>query len=251
MPEHADEPAEYDWLLAFPIELGGKPPESKKSLAARVECLEEALHKSTREIESLKSELATLVATVDDIGKKSRRQVAWTPKPTSTARSRFVAVAAGVIFGVVLGVLGWALWSRASIATTAAIDTIDPAVAAWVPVAEEPRVEAASPPQPVVSLAAATPQRVTEPAPTVAKAQRVQAPVEFVGTLSIDATPGGEVFIDRRAAGQTPLHIQKLKAGSHLVWIEREGYRRFTRVVQVAANRVSRVSADLEPIPER
>jgi len=92
---------------------------------------------------------------------------------------------------------------------------------------------------------------VTEPEPTVAKAQRVQAPVDYVGTLSIDATPGGEVFIDRRPAGQTPLRVQNLKAGSHLVWIEREGYRRFTRVVQVPADRVSRVWADLEPIPER
>ena len=60
-----------------------------------------------------------------------------------------------------------------------------------------------------------------------------------------------QVFIDREAAGQTPLRVQNLRAGSHLVWIEREGYRRFTRVVQVPANRVSRVWAELEPIPER
>ena len=40
-----------------------------------------------------------------------------------------------------------------------------------------------------------------------------------MGTLSIDAAPGGQVFIDRAAAGQTPLRVQNLKAGSHLVSI--------------------------------
>ena len=68
MPEHAEESAECNWLLAFPTESGGKPPESTESLPARVERLEQALDRSTREIESLKSELATLVGTVDDIG---------------------------------------------------------------------------------------------------------------------------------------------------------------------------------------
>jgi hypothetical protein len=45
--------------------------------------------------------------------------------------------------------------------------------------------------------------------------------------------------------------VRNLKAGSHLVWIERDGYRRFTRVVQVPADRVSRLWADLEPLATR
>ena len=72
--------------------------------------------------------------------------------------------------------------------------------------------------------------------------------IDYVGALSIDANPGGEVFINRQDAGRTPLLVEKLKAGSHLVWIEREGYRRWTRVVQVPADRVSRVVAELELI---
>ncbi len=118
------------------------------------------------------------------------------------------------------------------------------------PLAEEPLVESASAPAPVPLLSAATQVPVTEPEPTIAEAKPVPSPLEFVGTLSIDAAPGGQVFIDREAAGQTPLLVQNLKAGSHLVWIEREGYRRFTRVVQVPADRVSRVWADLQPIPD-
>jgi hypothetical protein len=71
----------------------------------------------------------------------------------------------------------------------------------------------------------------------------------YVGTLSIDAAPAGEVFINRRRAGRTPVRAENLRAGSHLIWIEREGYRRWTRVVAVAADRVNRVSAQLEPLP--
>jgi hypothetical protein len=69
--------------------------------------------------------------------------------------------------------------------------------------------------------------------------------------LSIDASPGGRVFINRNSVGDTPVRAEKLRAGAHLVWIEREGYRRWTRVVTVSANRVSRVFADLEPLPGR
>ena len=248
MPEHAEESAEYDWLLAFPTESGGKPPESPESLRARVECLEQALERSTKEIESLKSEVATLVGTVDDIGKKARRHAAWAPAPVSTRRSRFVTVTAGVVFGVALGLIGWALWSRETIAP---IDTIDTTVAAAEPAPKEVPVEPPPAPQPVVSLAAAITPPVTQAEPTVRERQPTPAPVNYVGTLSVDAAPGGAVFIDREPAGQTPLRIQNLKAGSHLVWIEREGYRRFTRVVQVQADRVIRVWADLEALPER
>ena len=69
-----------------------------------------------------------------------------------------------------------------------------------------------------------------------------------MGTLTIDATPAGEVFINRQAAGRTPLRAENLRAGSHLIWIEREGYRRWTRVVAVPADRVTRVQADLDPL---
>lgn len=70
----------------------------------------------------------------------------------------------------------------------------------------------------------------------------------YVGTLSIDAAPAGEVFINRRVAGRTPLRAENLRVGSHLIWIERDGYRRWTRVVSVAADRVTRVSANLDPL---
>jgi hypothetical protein len=47
------------------------------------------------------------------------------------------------------------------------------------------------------------------------------------------------------------LRLTNLRAGSHLIWVERDGYRRFTRVVPVPADRVTRLFADLEPIAAR
>lgn len=262
MPQRDDESVEEDLLLAFSIEPGGKPPDSTESLAARIDSLEKALHRSAGQIESLKSEVATLVGTVDDIGKNARRPVTWAPKPASTARRRSLTAAAGIVFGLALGALGWTAWSRGSSDAIIPIDTsvaASAAPAAPQRAAAEP-VESAPSLQPVALLAATTPEPVTEPEPlnparrpvqTARPPVDVRAPVDYVGTLTIDASPGGAVFIDREPAGQTPLRLQNLKAGSHLVWIEREGYRRFTRVVQVPADRVSRVFAELEPIPER
>ena len=71
---------------------------------------------------------------------------------------------------------------------------------------------------------------------------------QYVGTLTIDADPAGEAFVNRRPVGRTPVTVENLRAGSHLIWIERAGYRRWTRVVAVPANRVSRVSTELEPV---
>ena len=242
MSQPADEPVDYDVLLQFSTEPGGKPPESAESLAARVDALEQALYRSSSQIESLKSEVATLVGTVDDIGKTARRPVTWAPKPVSTRR-RVLTTTAGIVFGLALGVMGSTLWPR---------NPIDPivTVAATEGVGEQP-AEPAVPSQPAEMPAGTTPEPAKESAPAIREEPPAPTPAMYVGTLSIDAAPGGDVFIDREAAGQTPLRIENLKAGSHLVWIEREGYRRFTRVVQVPANRVSRLWADLEPIQDR
>jgi hypothetical protein len=73
---------------------------------------------------------------------------------------------------------------------------------------------------------------------------------EYFGTLSVDAVPdGGEVFINRKSVGKTPALVTGLRAGSHLVWIERPGYRLWSRAVLVPADKVSRVSVALEPDP--
>lgn len=208
------------------------------ALAARIAHLERALDESKTQVTSLKSEVRTLVRAMADIRTPHR------PALPGAA----VAVVA-LILGVAVAVAGWRYFPR-------------DAVAASTVAAEQP-VAAATPR--IVTVTGSAPAASAEPAPApprvapqVARPARQPAsntartsvdPVtRYVGTLTVDASPGGNVFVNRRSAGKTPLRLEDLRAGSHLIWIERDGYARWTRVVNVPANRVSRVSAELEPL---
>jgi hypothetical protein len=75
-------------------------------------------------------------------------------------------------------------------------------------------------------------------------------PTIYKGALSVRADhPDATVFVNRRNVGTAPVRVNNLRAGAHLVWVERDGYRRWTRVVNVPAETVTRVDADLEPKP--
>jgi hypothetical protein len=74
-----------------------------------------------------------------------------------------------------------------------------------------------------------------------------RTPYIYRGTLSVATDQPAEVFINRKHVGTAPVRVSNLRAGSHLVWIESEGHRRWTRVITVPAERVTRVKADLEP----
>lgn len=257
----SDEPIDTDPLLEFSIEPGQAQPaagvevappvpvehasaESIAAMCARLDRLERSLDRSAVQVASLRSDVATLVGTIDDIKKRLSRRPAHAPVRLTPAvkRPRAPAVA-GAVLGIALAVWGWTSWSHDSmdvIATTSATTT-----ATAAPIAPEPS------PAPVAEPVAVI--RAEAPAPTpvehslVARAVPISTRITYVGTLSIDAEPGGQVFINRKVAGRTPLSVRNLRAGSHLVWIEREGYHRWTRVVQVPADRVTRVSAELEP----
>lgn len=208
----------------------------------RVVALERALAASNAEVALLRSDVATLVRAVDDIRTRHRRPTA-AALPTQPNVRRITSVIAGVVIVVVTG--GW-LWmsNRASAEPAAPPAPALSALAAVEPPLITVPAGAMSAPEPAAPAPGASPRK-----PRAETAN--PAPAVYVGTLSIDSDPGGDVFIDRRSAGRTPLRLEKLKAGSHLVWIEREGYQRWTRVVQVPADRVSRVWADLDPITSR
>lgn len=236
MSEDTEAPVDQDLLLAFSTEPGEKPSENTDSLSTRVDHLENELNRSARRVTSLESALATLVAAMEDI-KTIRSPV------VSTKRYRLASAVSGVMFGIALGVFGWTMASR---------DSIDALGVPSVPASIEETGGDVVLPQPSTGVVDSQPAPVYQaPARAVRANLIAEAPIDYLGTLSIDAAPGGEVFIDRQPAGHTPLRAQDLKAGSHLVWIERDGYRRFTRVVQVPADRVSRVWADLEPLAAR
>jgi len=267
-PLQPDQPIDADPLLAFSLEPGApsrpaqpteiverpidaatavapKPAIDFDGLRQRIDRLEKDAAQAKQQLTGLKIELATLVGVTNDIKKRiSRRALVESTVPRPHRTLRFAGAIAGVFVGVLIGMWVWTSMSREPLApapvTIAREVTPAPIQAPTAAAPELPSVAQAS----IVPIAAVSPARVAPPRPTLKR-------FDYVGTLSIDADPGGDVFIDRQPAGTTPMRATNLKAGSHLIWIEREGYRRFTRVVQVPADRVTRLVANLEPLAQR
>ena len=58
---------------------------------------------------------------------------------------------------------------------------------------------------------------------------------------------GAAVFIDQRDVGRTPVQVRRLRAGSHVIRIEHEGYERWTNTALVPADQQTLVRATLQP----
>lgn len=238
----ADEPV----LAAAPVLTPAIPPDIDRpasspeleAIRARVEATEKSLRDSRREVATLKREMATLVTAA---GNYQRSQpVRW---PATAAATIGILVIAGAL-----------LWQFRPAAAPVSAPAVEHPIES-----DEPTLGAAAAP---VAYAAETTPFTRAVAPTPLPARRSLAPsqdsllpeprIEYVGTLSVDAVPAGsEVYINRKRVGQTPVRLTGLRAGSHLVWIERAGYRLFTRVVLVPADQVTRVSVALEPTETR
>lgn len=68
----------------------------------------------------------------------------------------------------------------------------------------------------------------------------------FVGTLVVNSSPSGAaVRINQRQVGLTPLRVRSQPAGTHAVWIEHEGYERWTAAVLMPAGKVTTIVARL------
>ena len=275
----SDNQGELDPLLAFNAELSaaespekplnspspaGAPPAGEGApLRLRLDQAERSLDRARIEIASLKSDLATLVTAVDDIKKRlSRRaEVVIAPPVAPVPHKRVLGRAAAMVI-LFLMIGGVAIWGVASVAlleipeapslepieTESSMPPAPAPVAVLTPPAVDLQAASAAPaPPPFDSARESASVAQGRPLRTVAERQP-NTRTAYVGTLAIDAEPGGNVFINRQVAGHTPVRAENLRAGSHLIWIEREGYRRWTRVVAVAADRVTRVSADLDPL---
>ena len=118
-----------------------------------------------------------------------------------------------------------------------------PPVAASVPIPSRTTditlpLEAPKAPEP-------TPRRPSSRRPSVNQPRAVA----FVGSLAVYSNPpGATVLVDGRSSGVTPLQVARLPAGSHVVWLERDGYERWTNAVHVPANKVTHVTAKLEAL---
>ena len=128
-------------------------------------------------------------------------------------------------------------------------------------VAESPVAQPISPPEvrthsaePTAQPAAA--QRITLPEgdrPAPANSTRTPpVKVIFRGHFVVDSVPtGATVLINQRPAGTTPLHLADYPAGSYAVWVELDGYERWTAAVRVQANRTTTVRPLLLSAPAR
>jgi hypothetical protein len=187
--------------------------------------LDQEVERLTSEVASLKLELATLVSAVHEIQAQqlSRRLPARYPPPAPLSKPS--AVPAGVVVLAFAGLLSWQVLTSP-------------------PRAEHPT---AATPAPHVDAAPLAPLAPFPMAPMARVAP--MAPYVYRGTLSVSADqPVAEVFINREKVGTAPVRVRNLRAGSHLVWVESEGHRRWTRVVTVPAEKVTRVSVALEPL---
>ena len=79
--------------------------------------------------------------------------------------------------------------------------------------------------------------------------QRARAAVPMHrGTLIVTSAPrGAAVFINGQYAGQTPLTMRRVAAGSRAVRVALDGYGAWSRGIQVVADQSTTISARLSP----
>ena len=83
--------------------------------------------------------------------------------------------------------------------------------------------------------------------PAAAAPSTPSGPGQLVAALSVESRPAGaSVFLDGKLIGTTPLQVGEVAAGDHAVWLELDGYRRWSSSVHVVAGERSRVAASLD-----
>jgi len=147
-----------------------------------------------------------------------------------------LAAAAGLL--VALG--GVAAWLG--------ISSIPASPASQEPLASAPRASSDTllpPARDAAPRSSATPAPVrpkrpsaTTRAPVVRKPARALEP----GFLSVNAIPWGSVYLDGRPVGNTPQIDLQVAAGPHRLRVERDGYRPYDRVIDVASGQRLRIT---------
>ena len=70
----------------------------------------------------------------------------------------------------------------------------------------------------------------------------------FLGAITLESEPAGaQVFVDGRPIGLTPLLNWEVRAGSHVVRVESQGYSRWSSAVRVVTGNTLSVVATLQP----
>jgi len=95
--------------------------------------------------------------------------------------------------------------------------------------------------------ATSPPVRTTRPtvaprAPAAKRPARVERPRLEPGLLSVNAIPWGSVYLDGQHIGNTPQSDRTVAPGRHRLRVEREGYRPYDRVIDVASGQRLRIT---------
>jgi hypothetical protein len=95
--------------------------------------------------------------------------------------------------------------------------------------------------------------RVKTSAPGPPTVTRTPAPAtpgtvgRYTGALLVESRPtAANVYVDGKLAGMTPVSLESLDAGEHVVHIEMDGYRRWSRSIRIIAGERNKVTASLE-----
>ncbi len=62
------------------------------------------------------------------------------------------------------------------------------------------------------------------------------------GLLSVNAIPWGSVYLDGQPIGNTPQIDRTVAPGRHRLRVERDGYRAYDRVIEVASGQRLRIT---------
>jgi hypothetical protein len=74
-----------------------------------------------------------------------------------------------------------------------------------------------------------------------------EGPATFTGSVLFETHPSGvNVYLDNKMVGVTPFQLRNVRAGSHVVRMEKTGFKRWTASVRVVAGQRIRVAASLE-----
>jgi serine/threonine protein kinase len=253
-------PAErFPTVLDFVTALGGP------TAAARAAAPSAAWFEATPQQRSQRS---PVVIVADD--EEEDDEMERPPPPPARRTGRYV-VAAGVI--IVLGVAVWLGTSSAPASQPSTYDASIPpaqalpspppertgadtvAIAAQRPpaMAAEPRAVEPPPPaavreparrQPNSAPVTRAPARRTPP-PVSAPPRRVARPAarsSEPALLSVNSVPWGSVYVDGQPVGNTPQIDLEVPSGSHRLRVERDGFRPYERMIELAPGQRLRIT---------
>ena len=137
-----------------------------------------------------------------------------------------------------------------TLVTARTVQVTEPAAAPYIPQPDLRDRTAAQTPERVAAqpTASPAPNAIAQAASTHASAVKIN----FTGELVVDSVPAGAtVLINQRPVGTTPLRLTDYPAGSYAVWVERDGYQRWTAGVRVQAKTTTHIRPLLSSKPRQ